>query len=48
METLNLDHIRMPAIKYWRYHLKYSGEIKVDSIEKKIDQLDIAEFLRFF
>ena len=47
METLNLDYLRMPTINYWRYHLKYTGEIKVDSKVKKIDHIDIAEFLRF-
>jgi hypothetical protein len=48
MEPLNLDYILMPTIKYWRYHLKYTGEIKVDSKVSKINQIDLAEFLRFF
>ncbi len=48
METINLDRIHLPTLKYWRYHLRYTGDIKVESMSKKINQVDIAEFLRFF
>jgi len=48
MEPINLDYLRLPTINYWRYHIKYTGEIEVDSKIRKINQIDIAEFLRFF
>ncbi len=48
MQTLNYHHIHIPSINYWRYHLRYKGDIKINSFSKKINQVEIAEFLRFF
>jgi hypothetical protein len=47
MKKLNIHHIHMPAINYWRYHFLYEGNIKLNSISKKINQVEIAEFLKF-
>ena len=48
MQTLNFHHTYLPALSYWRFHLKYTGDIQVNSFSKKINQVEIAEFLRFF
>jgi len=48
MHTLNFHHISIPTINYWRYHIKYVGDVQVNSLSKKINKVDIAEFLRFF
>jgi hypothetical protein len=48
METLNIDRVHLPFLKYWRYHVRYTGDIKLDSISKKINKVEIAEYLRFF
>ena len=48
MQLLNFHHISMPTLHYWRCHIHYTGNIKINSTSKKIDQIEIAEFLRFF
>jgi hypothetical protein len=48
IETLNLDYLRLPTINYWRYHIKCTGEIEVDSKLRKINHIDMSELLRFF
>jgi hypothetical protein len=47
MESLNFHYIKVPAINYWRHHVRYTGEIQVDSTQKKIDTVDIMEQLIF-
>jgi hypothetical protein len=41
-------YIRIPATKYWRYHMRYNGSYKMGSTEKSFSEIDIAEFLSFF
>ena len=52
---LNIDftpedhhHIGILAAHYWRYHVRYTGEIQTKQEVAKIDTLGIAEYLRFF
>jgi hypothetical protein len=32
---------------YWRYHVKCTGSVTIDSVTESIDNLYIAEFLKF-
>ena len=48
METSTVHCIRLPALKYWRYHLKTSGEIKTDSSVERINTVELSELLKFF
>ena len=44
----NYHHIGILAAHYWRYHVRYLGEIQTKQEVSKIDTLGIAEYLRFF
>jgi predicted secreted hydrolase len=48
METLNTNHVRLPILNYWRYHLRIFGTITLDSVTENIDNIGISEFMRFF
>jgi hypothetical protein len=48
METLNTNHVRLPILNYWRYHLRIVGTITLDSVTENIDNIGISEFMRFF
>lgn len=48
MQVLNFHHTYLPGLSYWRYHLRYIGNIQLNSFSRKINQVEIAEFLRFF
>ena len=48
MEVLAVHHVRlMGVIHYWRFHVRCTGSITVDSQVEPIDKLQIAEFIRF-
>jgi hypothetical protein len=48
MKSLGIHHVKIMGImNYWRYHVKCTGSITVDSREETIDEMHIAEFLRF-
>ena len=48
MKVLGIHHVRMMGImNYWRYHVKCTGSITVDSEEETIDEVHMTEFLRF-
>ena len=47
MESIKFYHNKLPTINYWRHHIRYSGEMKLNSISKKIDNYEISEFMRF-
>jgi len=48
MDLIQFHRISMPAFNYWRYHLKNTGKITVDSTSKIINHVEIAEYLKFF
>jgi len=48
LQTVNSHLIKMPLLHYWRSHLHVQGTIQIDSISKKIDEMEISEFMRFF
>jgi hypothetical protein len=47
MDSINFHHISIPTVKYWRHHVRNSGDIKVESFSKKIDSIEIVEYLKF-
>jgi predicted secreted hydrolase len=46
-ELLTYQHTSIPTVNYWRCHVRYKGEIQIDSKTRKIDTIDISEYLRF-
>jgi hypothetical protein len=48
MKTVDIHHVKIfPLMDYWRYHMKCTGSVTVDSETESIDNLYIAEFLKF-
>lgn len=48
MKSLGIHHFKIMGImNYWRYHVRCTGFITVDSKREDIDEIHIAEFLRF-
>lgn len=47
IESLNYHFITIPLVKYWRHHAKNIGEIKIDSVKKKISNIEIIDQLTF-
>ena len=48
MEVTNIHHVRwMGIINYWRYHFKCTGIITVKGESEYIDEMEIAEYIRF-
>lgn len=48
MESINFHYISIPAVNYWRHHIRNTGTIQIDSVSRKIDNIEISEYLRFF
>lgn len=48
METVNVHHIGLPLLHYWRSHHRITGTISLDSVSKTIDTWEISEYLKFF
>jgi len=48
IESINYHFLTVPFIKYWRHHAKNTGEIQIDSINQKIDDIEIIDQLSFF
>jgi len=48
IEALSTNHVKMPLLNYWRYHLRIVGTITLDSVTEYIDNIGISEFMRFF
>ena len=48
MKTVDIHHVKIfPLMNYWRYHVKCTGSVTIDSETESIDNLYIAEFLKF-
>lgn len=48
MEVFDIHHVRwMGIINYWRYHMKCTGIITVNGHSEYIDDVEIAEYIRF-
>lgn len=47
IESINFHHISIPTVNYWRYHVRNTGEIQTNSISRKINDIDISEYLKF-
>jgi hypothetical protein len=47
IHSRKIHHIHLPAVNYWRHHVKNIGEMKINSKNLKIDNNEIIEQLRF-
>jgi len=48
MKTVDIHHVKIfPLMDYWRYHVKCTGSVRINSETESIDNLFIAEFLKF-
>lgn len=48
MKSVDIHHVKIfPFMNYWRYHLKCNGSITIDKETESIDEIYIAEFLKF-
>ena len=45
---IKYHHIGILAAHYWRYHVNYTGKIEMNQKSIEIDNIDIAEYLKFF
>ena len=49
IEVLGINHAKvMGVINYWRYHVRSTGSITVDSQTEEIDEIHMAELVRFY
>lgn len=48
IESLHFHYIHIPAVNYWRHHVRNTGEISIDDVSRKIDSIEISEYLKFF
>ena len=49
IEVLGINHAKvMGVINYWRYHVRNTGSITVDSQTEEIDEIHMAELVRFY
>ena len=48
MKTLNTNHVALPLLNYWRYHLKLEGYITVGDTTEQIDTVGISELMKFY
>jgi hypothetical protein len=48
MKTVDIHHVKIfPLMDYWRYHVQCTGSITVNSTIEEVNDLYIAEFLKF-
>jgi hypothetical protein len=47
MESINFHHLSIPTVNYWRHHVRNTGTIQIDSVSKKIDNIEISEYVKF-
>jgi len=48
IESIKFHHNSLPTINYWRHHVRNIGKFQMNTISKKIDNYEIAEYMRFF
>ena len=48
IESLHFHYIHIPTVNYWRHHVRNIGEISIDDVSRKIDSIEISEYLKFF
>lgn len=47
MDVLDIHHVRVGLIKYWRYHVHATGSLTINEQHESIDEYQITEFIRF-
>jgi hypothetical protein len=47
IETLNSNYVKLPLLSYWRFHLKIEGTITAGSVTEEINNVGIAELMKF-
>ena len=48
IEILNYNYVSLPMLSYWRFHKKITGTISYKSISEDIDNIGIAELMKFY
>jgi len=48
LQTYNVHYVKLPFLKYWRYHLKITGTIITGSLTETIDTVQISELIKFY
>ncbi len=48
LESIHHHYVSIPSVHYWRHHVRNTGEIRIDNVFKKIDCVEISEYLKFF
>ena len=46
MEAVNIHHVRIAILNYWRYHVKVTGIVSIGVDSEKIDNVQIMELMR--
>lgn len=41
--SIGFHHIRLPFLRYWRYHVRTEGKIRIGECDEDIDEIDIME-----
>ena len=48
MEVIDVHHVRlMGMVNYWRYHIRCTGQLTIDTDTEPIDEIVMAELIRF-
>lgn len=47
IESINFHYTSIPSVNYWRYHVRNTGKIETNSIARKINDIEISEYLKF-
>lgn len=48
MEIVNVHHVKLLFVNYWRYHLRIVGTITYNQVREEIDTVELSELMRFF
>lgn len=46
MEAVNIHHVRIAILNYWRYHVRVTGTVSIGVDSEKIDNIQIMELMR--
>ena len=46
-KTIDFHFIRLPFLRYWRYHVRATGTIKINGNEYGINDMEIVEYLLY-
>lgn len=47
MTAVDFHHIRLPFLRYWRYHVLVEGTISIEGVEQNIKKWDMMELMMY-